>query len=81
MSERASRALSMPVALSAGLLFELEEEGSSWSEERSRPLIFLTAVLVFLGVGRASFSSAARRASFSAFLRVASCFFASASSL
>ena len=80
--ERASRALSIPVALRAGLPFEIEDEGSSSSsEERSRPLVFLTAVLVFLGVGRASFSSAARRASFSAFLRAASCFFASASSL
>ena len=69
----------MPVALSAGLAFE--EEGSSSREERSRPLVFLMAVLVFLGVGRASFSSAARRASFSAFLRAASCFLASASSL
>ena len=72
----------MPVALSAGLVFE-EEEGSSSSsrEERSRPRVFLTAVFVFLGVGRASFSSAARRASFSAFRRAASCFLASASSL
>ena len=81
MSERASRALSMPVALRAGLPFELEEEGSSSREERSRPLVFLTALLVFLGVGRASFSSAARRASFSSFFRAASCFLASASSL
>ena len=81
MRERASRALSIPVALRAALPFEVEDEGSSSSEERSRPLVFLTAVLVFLGVGRASFSSAARRASFSAFLRAASCFFASASSL
>ena len=81
MSERASRALSMPVALRARLPLEVDEEGSSSSEERSRPLVFLTAVLVFFGVGRASFSSAARRASFSAFFRAASCFFASASSL
>ena len=71
----------MPVALRAGLAFELEEEGSSSREERSRPLVFLVAVLLFLGVGRASLSSAARRASFSAFLRAASCFLASASSL
>lgn len=69
----------MPVAFSAGLVFD--EEGSSSREERSRPRVFLMAVLVFLGVGRASFSSAARRASFSAFRRAASCFFASASSL
>ena len=81
VSERASRALSIPVALRAGLAFEVEEEGSSSREERSRPLVFLVAVLLFLGVGRASFSSAARRASFSAFLRAASCFLASASSL
>lgn len=82
MRERASRALSIPVALRAGLAFDdADEDGSSSSEERSRPLVFLTAVLAFLGVGRASFSSSARRASFSAFLRAASCFFASASSL
>ena len=80
MRERASRALSIPVALRAGFAFDADEEGSS-SEERSRPLDFLTAVLAFFGVGRASFSSAARRASFSAFFRAASCFFASASSL
>lgn len=71
----------MPVALRAGLAFDADEDGSSSSEERSRPLVFLTAVLAFLGVGWASFSSSARRASFSAFLRAASCFFASASSL
>ena len=81
MSERASSALSIPVALSAGLALEVDEEGSSSSEDRSSPLVFLTAVLAFLGVGRASFSSSARRASFSAFLRAASCLFASASSL
>ena len=79
--ERASRALSIPVALRAGFAFDAEEEDSSSSEERSRPLDFLTALLAFLGVERASFSSAARRASFSAFFRAASCFFASASSL
>ena len=79
--ESASRALSIPVAFRAGLFFVTDEEDSSSREERSRPLVFLTAVLAFLGVERASFSSAARRASFSAFLRAASCFFASASSL
>ena len=82
--ERASRALSIPVALrAAGLAFAVDEEGllSSSREERSRPRDFLTAVLEFLGVERASFSSAARMASFSAFFRAASSFFASASSL
>ena len=79
--ERASKALSIPVALREGLILESlgPESESSW--ERSRPLVFFTAVLEFLGVARASFSSAARRASFSAFLRAASCFLASASSL
>ena len=86
MRERASRALSMPDALSArfevGLSFDEEVSGAS-REERSRPRVFLVAVLAFapLGVARASFSSAARRASFSAFLRAASAFLASASSL
>ena len=82
VKERASRALSMPVAFRAGLAFAVGvSEESSW--ERSRPRDFLVAVLAFapLGVARASFSSAARRASFSAFLRAASAFFASASSL
>lgn len=70
----------MPVALRA----ESEEERllvseSSW--ERSRPRVFLMAVLEVLGVARAEDSSAARRASFSAFLRAASCFLCSASSL
>ena len=78
--ERASKALSMPVALSAGLDFDVDVEGSS-SWERSRPRVFLTAVFVFLGAARAFFSSSARRASFSAFLRAASAFLASASSL
>ena len=86
MRESASRALSMPVALSARFAFELsfDEEGSGESrEERSRPRDFLVAVLAFapLGVARASFSSSARRASFSAFFRAASAFLASASSL
>lgn len=81
MRERASRALSIPVALRAGFALDADEEDSSSREERSRPLDFLTAVLAFLGAERASFSSAARRASFSAFFRAASCFFASASSL
>ena len=72
----------MPVALRAGSA-EVEEEGAESSWERSRPRVFFTACLAFadLGVARASFSSSARRASFSAFLRAASCFFCSASSL
>ena len=71
----------MPVALSAGLIVSEVSGASSW--ERSRPRVFLTAVFAPapLGVARASFSSSARRASFSAFLRAASCFFCSASSL
>ena len=84
--ERASRALSMPEALRVGAaLEEKEEEGasreSSWA--RSRPRVFLTAVFALapLGVARAVASSAARRASFSAFFRAASAFLASASSL
>jgi len=85
VSERASSALSIPVALRAGLAFELLGVDSESSWDRSRPLlVFLTAVLAFLGAARASFSSfssAARSASLSAFLRAASCFLASASSL
>lgn len=78
--ERASRALSMPVALrvEAGV----EDEGeSSW--ERSRPRVFFWAVLAlaFLGVERWVASSAARRACVSAFLRARSSFFWAASSL
>lgn len=76
----------MPVALRVGFVVEeegglVEEEGSSW--ERSRPRDFLRADLALadLGVGRSDFSSSARRASFSAFLRAWSCFFCSASSL
>ena len=81
--ERASRALSMPVALRAGAL--LSEGAASSSCERSRGRAgtadFLTAVLVFLGAARAFFSSAARRASFSAFLARVVRRLASASSL
>jgi len=68
--ERASSASSIFEALRAEAV--LEEEGSS-SWERSRPrFVFLGAVFEFLGVARADFSSSARRASFSAFLRAAS---------
>lgn len=90
--ERASRALSMPVALRVGaglllLLVVVEEgvvsdEGSNW--ERSRvPLVFLGAVfaLAFLGVERCDFSSSARRASRSDFLRAASAFLSASASL
>jgi hypothetical protein len=79
--ERASRASSILEALRAGAPFEVEGVSSSW--ERSRPRVFLTAVLAFapLGVARAFFSSSARRASFSAFLRAASSFFAASASL
>lgn len=81
VSDKASSALSMPVAFRAGLAVSEVEGASSW--ERSRPRVFLTAVFAPapFGVARASFSSSARRASFSAFLRAASCFFCSASSL
>ena len=87
MRVRASSALSIPVALRAAVLvFDAgsEEVSSSW--ERSRPalrLVFLAAVLApaFLGFEGASRSSAARRASFSAFLAAAAAFLASDSSL
>lgn len=70
----------MPVALRAGVEVEVEGEGaSSWA--RSRPRVFLGAVLAFLGEARASFSSSARRASFSAFFRARSAFFCSSASL
>lgn len=71
----------MPVALSAGFSVDEAEGSSSWA--RSRPRDFLTAVFAPapLGVGRASFSSSARMVSFSAFLRAASSFLCSASSL
>ena len=68
--ERASRALSMPVAFRvAGLLVE-SAKGVESSWERSRvPLDFLGAVLALapLGVERWDFSSAAKRASRSPF--------------
>jgi hypothetical protein len=77
--DKASRALSMPVALRA-----VEEVVESESRaERSRPRFFFRAVLAPapLGFDGWSFSSSARRASFSAFLRAASAFLFSASSL
>lgn len=75
--DNASRALSMPVALSAAVL----ELPVSSSCERSRPRVFLTACLEFLGAARAPASSSARRASFSAFLRACSAFLAASASL
>ena len=66
-------------ALRAGAALLGTADSSSWA--RSRPRVFLTAVLVFFGAARAFFSSSARRASFSAFLRAASSRFAAASSL
>ena len=79
---RASRAFSIPEALSAGAAFD-EGESEESSCERSRPRVFLVAVLALapLGLEGALRSSSARRASFSAFLRAASAFLASASSL
>ena len=73
----------MPEAFRARLDLGLEEGSESSSCARSRPRVFLVAVLAFapLGFARASFSSSASRASFSAFLRAASAFLASASSL
>ncbi len=72
----------MPVALSAAAAGVLVGVGSS-REVRSRPRGFLVAVLALapLGVARDEDSSAARRASFSAFLRATSAFLAVASSL
>ena len=79
---RASRAFSIPEALSAGPAFD-EGGSEESSRERSRPRVFLVAVLALapLGLEGALRSSSARRASFSAFLRAASAFLASASSL
>lgn len=85
MRDKASSALSIPVALRAfrGVLL-----GGSSSSRLSRlsfregaAEVFLGAVFVFLGLEGALRSSSARRASFSAFLRAASAFLASASSL
>lgn len=79
-SDNASRALSIPDALSA-------RKGpagvSSSSCDRSSPRVFLAAVLAFFGwalLGRLA-SSSRSRASFSAFLRAASARFASSASL
>ena len=83
MSERASRALSMPEALRAGAARE-ESEGESSSEERSSvPLDFLGAAFApaLLGFDGKLASSAASRASRSAFLAAASAALAAAASL
>ena len=81
MRERASSALSMPVALRAVAV--LLEEGQSSSWPRSRPRVFLGAVLAFapLGLVGREASSSARRRAFSAFFAAASSAFAAASSL
>lgn len=79
----------MPVALSAAGPVPDDDDARALSAlsasraERSRPRVFFVAVLALapLGVARRAFSSSARRASFSAFLRAASAFLASASSL
>lgn len=86
--ERASRALSMPVAFSvaaaAGLLVASAKgwAASSW-DRSSVPLDFLGAVLALapFGVERCDFSSSASRASRSAFFWEASAFFSASASL
>jgi hypothetical protein len=79
---RASRALSMPVALIAGLVVEGTAVSES-REERSRvPRVFFCADLalpVFADLREAS--SSARSAAFSAFFRAASAALAAAASL
>lgn len=69
----------MPVALSADRPPPL----SLSSCDRSRPLVFLTAVFAFLGADRPGvlFSSSASSASRSAFFRASSAFFAASASL
>lgn len=85
MSDKASNALSIPVALRALRgLFGGSSLESSWPRSRFRDgaaEVFLGADFVFLGLEGALRSSSARRASFSAFLRAASAFLDSASSL
>ena len=77
--ERASRALSIPVACRSAPFLLVEVESRS---PRSRvPRDFLGAAFVAFGLDFCSASSAARRASLSAFLRAASAFLASACSL
>ncbi len=77
-TDSASSAFSMPVALSAdsGL-------SDASSCERSRPLVFLGAVLLFLALARDGVlaSSSASSASRSAFLRASSAFLAASASL
>jgi hypothetical protein len=69
----------MPDALSAGSPLPV----SPSSCDRSSPLLFLTAVLAFLGADRPGvfFSSSASKASRSAFFRACSAFFAASASL
>ena len=79
VSERASRALSIPEALRA---VGLAEGAPSSREDRSRPRPGFLAALGFdFALEERDASSAARSASFSAFFRVASALRASASSL
>jgi hypothetical protein len=80
---RASRALSIPVALIVGLVFLLDGVVSS-REERSRvPRVFFCAVFAFplFAVVFSAASSSARSAAFSAFFRAASAALAAAASL
>ena len=80
MRDRASRALSIPVALRAG--FALFDAGASRSDRsRPRPAGFFGAALEAFGLLGREASSSFSRASFSTFLRAASAFLASASSL
>jgi hypothetical protein len=83
VSERASRALSMPEALIVGAVREGSEEESSREERSSVPLDFLGAVFAPapLGFEGSLASSAARRASRSAFFAAASAALAAAASL
>lgn len=85
--ERASRALSIPVALR--VTAEVSVVGvsgeSSWDRSRLAPLllVFLPAdlALAFFGVVRCDFSSSARRAAFSALRRASAAFFSASASL
>ena len=83
--DRASRALSMPVAFRAAEDLELEDgplASSSWPRSRvPRDFFWADLALAFLGVERWADSSSARREAFSAFLAAAAARLASASSL
>ena len=77
---RASRALSIPVALREARFLSFFEDGAS-RPERSRPLDFFAGAFFALPLLGREASSSARRASFSAFLRAASACLAAAASL